>query len=172
MKIKEADTAFTIESGKEFHFSGDALAELLQATLATGTSFRFKVKGFSMTPFIRDNDVVTVSPLLNPLKSFGKMAAFINPETEKLVIHRIVGRDRAGYILKGDNCPQADGVVLQERILGYVTKMERNNRKSNLGLGPERYVIAVISRRTMIFPFLLYIWKCLRFAKVKGGIYA
>jgi len=167
LKLTEPDAVFVKESSGDFGFSGSALAELLQATLVTGASFRFTAKGFSMTPFIRDNDVVTVSPLSNYPEGLGKMAAFINPKTERLVIHRIVGRNSTGYLLKGDNCPDIDGVIPKEKILGCVTEIRRSNRKSSLGLGLERYVIAAISRWTMIFPFLLYMWKHLRFALKK-----
>ena len=36
----------------------------MQAVLETGAQFRFRARGMSMMPFIHDQDVVTVAPLL------------------------------------------------------------------------------------------------------------
>ena len=45
--------------------SGEALIELMRAVLARGLPFRFAARGFSMAPFIRDGDVISVSPPLS-----------------------------------------------------------------------------------------------------------
>lgn len=139
----------------ELTLSNLALAELLQATLSKGVSFRFKVKGFSMLPFIRDCDVLTISPQHNSTLGLGKSVAFIHPETGKLVIHRVVSKKRNYYLIKGDSVPKADALIPKENVLGVVTKLERNGKKILFGFGPERFLIALLSRLSLFYLLLL-----------------
>jgi signal peptidase I len=161
LKLAQNNSGFSATK-EEISFSGASLAELLCATLAKGVPFRFKVKGFSMTPFIRDGDIVTISSLTEAGLSFGRPVAFINPETRTLAIHRVVGMSGIRYLIKGDNALEPDGVISKDNILGYVTRVQRNGRNIFAGLGPERYIVALLSRRTLIFPFLLSVYKRLR----------
>lgn len=138
--------------------TGEVLIGLLKATLDKKASLRFQVRGFSMSPFIRDGDVVTVSAVDNlPLK-LGCPIAFINPRTEKLVIHRLVSRNGNGFIIKGDNVFDCDGLVREENILGYVTKVERNGVPVRGGLGLSQPLIAFLSR-AKIFPIIFWSWR-------------
>lgn len=105
-----------------------------------------------MSPFIRDGDVVTISPLSSLPVSVGRSVAFVHPQSEKLVIHRIVGKNTNYYLIKGDNVFTADGFIPQENILGAISKIERNGRKVFFGQGIERSIIAFLSkRRTLTF---------------------
>lgn len=137
----------------EVSFSSDSLIELIKSTLAKNSSFKFKVTGFSMTPFIKDNDIVTISLLSTNATAFGKAVAFIHSDTKKLVIHRIVGENNGCFIIKGDSVPEIDDLVPKENILGCVNKIERNARSIYLGLGPERLIIAFLSKNRLL-PFL------------------
>lgn len=130
----------------EISFSARSLTELIQSTVAKGASFRFQVKGSSMAPFINDSDIVTISPLSDSRLMFGRPVAFVRPETKKLVIHRIVGINSDSYFIKGDNSPEADGLISKENILGAVTGIERESRRFVFGLGSERVLIALLSR--------------------------
>lgn len=145
----------------EFSLSGTGLAELLKATLSKDASFRFKVQGFSMSPFIKDSDVVTVSPFSDSSTCFGRAVAFLHPKTEKLAIHRIVGKRSDTYIIKGDNAFTIDGLVSKENILGYVAKVERDENQVHLGLGIERFLIAFLSS-TRILPIFLRICRYIK----------
>jgi len=111
----------------EISFNSNSLIELIKAASAKGASLRFTAKGFSMSPFIKNNDIVTISPLANLELSSGRVVAFINPQTKKLVIHRIVGKYNGSYLLKGDAVPEADGLIPRENILGIVNRVERNH---------------------------------------------
>ena len=130
----------------ELLISGRDLTELAQSILAKGVCFRLKAKGFSMLPFIRDDDVVTISPLSIFPIGFGKVVAFIDSKIGKLVIHRIIGKNNGYYLIKGDNVFSADGLIPKEDILGSVTKIERNGKNIFLGLGGERLIIALFSK--------------------------
>jgi len=160
LKLKEVEAEFSIIKEEEFLLSGKDLVELVQETLAKGAGFRFKVKGFSMLPFIRDGDVVTMSPTSKFPVGFGKSVAFIDSKTNKLVIHRIIGKNKGLYLIKGDNAFGADGLIPKENILGCVTKIERNGKNIFLGLGSERLIIALFSK-IRVWSLVLFFWRML-----------
>jgi signal peptidase len=113
--------------------SGEALTELLQAVLAEGNPVRFRARGLSMSPFIKDGDVVTLAPLAGAMPKTGDIAAFLHPATGKVVVHRIV-RERSGcYVFKGDNAGEVDAALPLEQILALVTKIERDGREVPCG---------------------------------------
>lgn len=162
MNLKKTEIKFSTIKEEELFISGKDLAALLKATLAKDSYFRFKVKGFSMSPFIKDNDVVTVSPLLDSKIDFGRTVAFVHPKTERLAIHRIVDKIGDYYLIKGDCVFNADGLIPRENILGVVTKIERRCRKIFLGLGFERIIIALLSQARFL-SFIFWIWRLVKF---------
>lgn len=139
---------------KEISLSNSDLIELIQDAFTKGISFRFQAKGFSMLPFIRDGDVITLTSLSRSCITFGDSVAFIHPETGKLVIHRLISRHGNSYIIKGDNVFKPDGLITREDILGYVARVERNGKKALFGFGPERFLIALLSRGNVFYILL------------------
>lgn len=142
--------------------SGPELTELLRAVLDKGVPFRFRAKGFSMSPFIKDADIVTISPLSRASPGLGDMVAFIHPGTKRLVIHRVVGKSSESYMIRGDNMLQEDGPVTKADIIGRVTRIERHGRKILLGLGPEKFLIVFLTRSGLFLRFLLPMWRIVR----------
>ena len=129
-----------------------------------------------MSPFIRDGDVITVAPVLHLHRSqhdlalsslqpgcvpglkasgIGQVVAFFNPVNQRLVVHRIIGRHDSRFLIQGDNLPGmvADMVSLDD-VLGRVVRIERGGKRVWLGLGPERYAIAGLSRVGLLLPIL------------------
>ena len=160
LKLREAEQSFTLITGKEAFISGIELIELIRTVFAKGACFRIKVSGYSMLPFIRNSDVVTISGLYNSSLDIGKVVAFIDLNVNKLTIHRIIGTNNGAYLIKGENVFNSDGWVPRENILGCVTKIERNGRAIFLGLGRERLIIALFSR-IRIWYLLLRLWRLL-----------
>jgi hypothetical protein len=130
-----------------------------------------------MTPFIRDGDVITVAPVRPSDRDLravnvshisredvpgvrtcgiGQVVAFVTPANQKLVVHRIIGRHESRFHIQGDNLSGlvADAVHPDD-ILGRVVRIERGRKRVWLGLGPERYVIAALSRAGLLLPVLL-----------------
>jgi signal peptidase len=143
---------FAAQAG-ELSLSGEALLELMRAVLSRGVPFRFRARGWSMAPFIRDGDVITVTPVPHGLPRIGQVVAFVTPGEERLVVHRMVGRRGGALLIQGDSAPHgADGIIPGENILGRVTRVERNGRDVWLGLGPERIAIAWLSRTRWLVP--------------------
>ncbi len=147
----------------EISFSSQALIELIESVLSKGASFRFQVKGFSMVPFIRDNDVVIISSICNSSIGFGQPVAFINPCSGKLTIHRAIGKNSNVYLIKGDTIFKIDGLIPKENILGVIIGIDRKGRRVKFGLGPERFIIGLLSR-VKILPLCFWCWMLLPFS--------
>lgn len=152
---------------KEIFIRNSDITELIRSAIAKGASFRFKVKGYSMSPFIKDDDIVTISPAANLLIAIGTPVAFTKDIEKRLAIHRIVKKEGALYLIKGDNCPESDGLIPTTDILGYVSKIERAGKDVALGLNRERAVIAYLSRRNAL-RFVFWIWKIIPFRARQG----
>ena len=146
----------------ELSLPGPALLELLRATLAKGMPFRFRAKGFSMDPFIRDGDVITVSALSEGSPGLGDVVAFVQKETPKLAVHRVVRIKGSSYLIKGDNTTGADGLIPRSNILGSVKRVERKDKRVFLGLGPERFLIALLTRMGLTIPLVRVAVKLIR----------
>jgi hypothetical protein len=131
--------------------SGKALIELMQAVHAKGMPFRFNAGGHSMAPFIKDGDVICVSPLASRAPGLGDVVAFIHPETKSLCIHRVQSVHGDRFLIQGDNMPQRpDGRITREAVMGRVTRVERGGRRVRLGFGPERRLLALLSQRGLL----------------------
>ena len=138
-----------------------AFAELMTAVLDKGAPFRFQAAGFSMMPFIRSGDVITIAPAPARIR-FGDVVAFESSSSGKLVVHRIVRVSSDGYIIKGDNSPESDAGVPGSRILGRVARVERRGKRVRLGLRCERAFIAFLSRRDWLTPIVRTAWRFAR----------
>ena len=99
-----------------------------------------------MSPLIRDRDVLTIAPIDSLPMGLGEIVAFASPETRRLVVHRVIARSGDRYLMRGDNSSAPDGVVPERAIIGRVVRVERGGRAIGFGLGPERTLVAVLSR--------------------------
>ena len=143
--------------------SGNELfPELVKEVLGKGRDCRFQVKGHSMSPFIKDRDVVTISPLSGNSPGIGDVVAFIHPQNKRLLIHRVIRKEGEVYLVKGENASEADGLVKKENIFGVVRDVERGGKKVFIGLGPERFLIAFLARKGLLLPLMLPLWKIVR----------
>ena len=134
--------------------SGAALTDLLEAVVSRGSLLTLRAKGFSMSPFIKDGDMVTLSPLNRALPRMGDVVAYIHPAIKRVFIHRVVRKNGDSYLMKGDNSLEVDGPVRAAKILGLVKRVDRGNRRILLGFGPERQLIAFLSRKNLLLSLL------------------
>ncbi len=138
---------------QDLPLSGRALSELMQAVLNKGTPFRFCARGWSMAPFIRDGDVITIAPFQRARPGVGEVVAFTRPGEGNVVVHRVVTRRGTAPFMQGDAVSGCvDGLVPPENLLGRVIRIERDGNDVWLGLGPERYAIAWLSRTRWLVP--------------------
>ncbi len=123
--------------------SGESLADVLDAVLVTGAAFRFRVAGYSMTPTIRDGDIVVISPFKHLPPRVGEIVAFRHPHNRRLVIHRFLGMDHSLALCRGDNRDRFDDPVPEDLLAGVVTTIERGGKRRML---PDRFARPRLSR--------------------------
>lgn len=141
-------------AGGSLPLSGPALVGLSRKILNKGIPFRFSAPGTSMSPFIRDRDVITLTPYRSASCRIGDVVAFVRPKTGRLVVHRVVGVSRDGCRIRGDNTPEEDGEIPHACIIGQVIRVEHSGKVVRFGLGPERCIIALLSRRRWLPCFI------------------
>lgn len=161
------DGSYVISSRESHGMSGSAFAELMEAVLEKNVPFRFTASGSSMEPFIRDGDVLTISPLSLPLRR-GDVVPFINPSGKQLMVHRILDVSREGYLIKGDNNSVPDGRIPAAAIIGRVVRVEHGERQVRMGLGPERLLIAWLSQCCLLTPVVAGMRRALKAFPGKG----
>ena len=124
--------------GGVLSLSGLALQEFLRAVLVRGPPSGSRPGGSACTLYSGRGcgDRIRPSGWRQPRP--GEVVAFCHPETGKLVVHRVLARRSGGYLLRGDNALEADGLIPPAYILGRVDRVERRGRRVRLGQGPER----------------------------------
>ena len=129
--------------------SGDFLA-LAREILAAGHSLRFKARGHSMTPFVRDGDILTIAPVAGPDIQTGDIAFYSTGEG-KAIAHRVHGtRRQAGapalLLTRGDASAGRLDVVESNLVLGKAVLVERNGVERRLDTFGRRAIsLAAIS---------------------------
>ncbi|MFO7866211.1 MAG: S24 family peptidase [Candidatus Aminicenantes bacterium] len=177
-KPEEPERGFTAKNsfdyvsyGGELRLSNLGQMELLRGAQERGVKLRTMVRGFSMHPFIRDQDVLTIATIHTREPRVGDAVAFIHPGNGKLVIHRIVMKKDAGWVVRGDHCPKADGSVVKENILGRVIRAERKGREVCLGITTafENHFLAWLSAHNLLLPILKLVSWPLRLSRFSGN---
>jgi hypothetical protein len=87
------------------------------------------------------------------------VVAFVQGEIEKLVAHRVIRIKANSYFMKGDGSAGVDSPVPTASILGLVT---RGRKRVFIGLGPERFLIALLTRNGLMVPLVRAVAKLLR----------
>ena len=140
----------------------EVLVDLIITVLEKGSAFRFQAKGSSMTPFIKDGDVITLESIQGKKILRGDVVAVISPTPEKLRVHRVVKISKGSYTIKGDNVSRIDGTFEKAQILGRVIKVERGARTIQLGSRAERVLIGFLSGRNLLPRALAGLWPIVR----------
>lgn len=129
--MKNVDASAKVSGDKkkeELSLPGTAVMELVRAVHEKGAAFRFKAAGWSMTPSICNNDVITISPLEEIPPFVGEVVAFRHPRTGGLLVHRVVKIKQGTFFIRGDSLRYTDTYISRENILGVVTAVERRGR--------------------------------------------
>ena len=155
MKSASSKPALYIKTGQDLALSSQALLEILKSVLDKGRPFRFRVRGFSMSPLIKDGDVLTISPPSEHEFHNGDVVLFEEELERRPIVHRIVHGQGDMFLVKGDNLGEADGYIHRKSILGTVTCVERRGRKIRIGLGKERRLLALMSRKKIVTALLV-----------------
>ncbi|MBQ4039695.1 MAG: S24/S26 family peptidase [Oscillospiraceae bacterium] len=105
----------------------EELFPIIEEKLRLGGSVTFRPHGISMRPLIRQGkDSVTVEALAKT-PQVGDVIFYRRPDGQ-FVLHRIVGEDKNGYILCGDNQKILEHGVKTEWIIGILTAVSRKGK--------------------------------------------
>jgi hypothetical protein len=132
-------------SGAERRRGNDLVAPLVRDLLLDDRPVRLTVGGHSMTPFIRRGDVVTVQPTRLSRPVLGAVLV-VAADAQRFTVHRHVGWRDGRIVPRGDCAPAPDPAIPLASVLGVVTRVERSGLRVWAGLGPERRVLAWLSR--------------------------
>ena len=107
----------------ELRLESDGFESLIDEVLSKGDTLRFRARGVSMQPFIRDGDILEIQPNGGELFRTTDIVLCKSPKG-KLVAHRIVGiKPGEGHdklIIQGDALGQPDGNIDPGDVLGKV----------------------------------------------------
>jgi len=134
---------------------------LMAAVLEKGKAFRFQASGASMSPIIKNGDILTVADVKNKCIRIGDVVAFTHPKNGNLTIHRVVKKSTDKFLMKSDNGLQVDGWIRRDAIIGIIQSVERGERLKNLGLGWEKVYIAFFSRWNVLGKMISVLWRIL-----------
>jgi signal peptidase len=87
-----------------------------------------------MRPFLKDGDVIEVSPVEAQAVRIGDVILYRSP-AGRAIVHRVIGLDgngqngADGLTTKGDAMPGADEPVRPEQVLGRVVAVERERKR-------------------------------------------
>ena len=133
-----------------------AFGSILLEVLERGDSIRFRAGGFSMVPLIMNGDVITVGPLSRRGVATGDVIAFRRSTDDKILTHRVIVDLHDCLVTKGDAAVFPDGMITLDRVIGRVTRVERDGRLVRAGWGRERRLIAMLSRHRLLIPLVAY----------------
>ncbi len=106
-------------------------AELCSQLLSKGVSVRFTAHGSSMSPFIRDGDVMTIQPLNCTMLKVGDIV-FYHINDEKVVAHRVVGhhtcKGNIAIKTRGDASIGYAEQIHAGQVLGRVVSIQRGKK--------------------------------------------
>jgi signal peptidase I len=106
------------------------MSELVHETvtdlLARGIGVRIQVQGDSMYPSIRSGDFLHVAP--PDFASLKTGDVVLSLTARGLTAHRVVSRNTATLVTRGDNCSGEDDPVHERHVLGKVEQIERCGR--------------------------------------------
>jgi len=108
---------------------------LSSEVLHSGKRLRFRAKGGSMHPFIRNGELLLVEPADGSAMGLGEVA-FYRTEDGGIAAHRVVGKsgrgDRVLLATKGDAVRGASHAVPCSEVLGRVVAIERQGTEVRL----------------------------------------
>ncbi len=112
-----------------------------QSVLGREKNLRFKAKGESMRPFIRDGDILEITPVNGEEIRLGDVI-FYHVGERRMVAHRVVEKiienGKLIFLTKGASNTGEGEKVHPEQIMGRVKAIERKERRIRIDYGWNR----------------------------------
>ncbi len=135
-------------------------ASIAQEVLGRGRILRFKAKGGSMSPFIRNGDVLEVLPSKGKI-NLGDIILY-HSSYGNSIIHRVIQRGKESIITKGDSVPSSDQPIFSKQVLGRVVGVEKDGWCIRLDKPVGKLLNILLA---IISPFSSLIYPSLKFIK-------
>jgi hypothetical protein len=133
----------------------DEIFPVICEKLESGASVTFKPHGTSMLPLLRQGrDSVTLKKPQKMLKKYDVI--FYRRENGQFVLHRVVGKNKNGLVIRGDNQLENEYGITEDMVVGIVTHVSRDDK--------------IISCRSMRYRFYVLFLRPLRGLKLRLGM--
>ena len=113
----------------ELRLESGGFESLADEVLSKGDNLRFRARGISMQPFIRDGDILEIQPNAGVQFRTTDIVLCKSPKGH-LVAHRVIGTEiengRGVLIIQGDALGQPDGNIDPGEVLGRVVAVIRD----------------------------------------------
>jgi signal peptidase I len=129
------------------------VGELAAEVLRRGARLRIKARGGSMVPFLRDGDVVLVTPVADTDVAVGDVICYEAPPGG-LCLHRVIERKRDRVLAKGDALAFTE-VVDPADVLGKVVAVQRRGRVKRLDTRSARWRNRTLAATSILVPCLI-----------------
>jgi signal peptidase I len=131
---------------KTFDIDSLNFESLARDILSSGNTLRFRARGGSMRPLIRDGEILEVAPIKNGELHLGDIVLFSDP-TRNLMAHRLIHRfhhdGHSMLVLQGDANFTEDRPVSERLVIGRIIAVIRD-RSSFAFSGPIHRVVGWI----------------------------
>ncbi len=159
-------TEFWLSCRASVHWMHKATYEQV---LATHGELTYLTQGTSMRPFIHSGEDLVTIRALGDAQPRCLDAILYRRDSGQYVLHRILGKNRRGYILCGDNRYHLEFGVRQDQILGVLTHVIRGGRSQSVdAIGYRGRVLvwcALYPVRAVVLFFegkISFLWKRMR----------
>lgn len=110
--------------------SSSQFADIVRVTLSECGKMTFSPNGTSMLPTISDSDDVILSPA-RKLKKYD-IALYLR-KNGNVILHRVIGKNGSGYIMRGDAQWQTEYAVTDSDVLAVVCAYRKNGKCTYAG---------------------------------------
>ncbi len=108
--------------------------KLRKEAISKGHSVQTVASGYSMFPFLRKGDLLTVEPV--PMETIKRGDIVVFEIGEKWIAHRVIkirsNPESFEFLLRGDTCMAFDPIVYSENYIGIIRDFTRKNSKKNM----------------------------------------
>lgn len=126
-----------------------AFGELSATILGSGNALRFRARGGSMSPLVRDGDVVLIRPVGRGAVRVGDLV-LCSSEPGRVVVHRViskeVGQEGSLFTVQGDALSRSDGSIPEAHVYGRVATIERDGAQISL----DRLLMKLLGRAAVL----------------------
>ncbi|MBQ0083747.1 MAG: S24/S26 family peptidase [Clostridiales bacterium] len=109
----------------------EEILPVIEEVLAAGGEVSFTPNGNSMYPLLHTGrDTITLKKCDKPLKKYD--LPLYRRTNGQFILHRVVGKNKEGYIMRGDNQLVKEYGITDKNVVGIVTSYIRKGEKHSV----------------------------------------